>query len=119
MSIDAFAVVADGTRRRILSELARGERAVGELTTTLDLSQPTVSKHLKVLRDNGFVTSRTAAQRRIYRLDHGPFTQLDAWLEPFRQLWTTHLDALDRHLQAESAPRPAESTPPAAPHPEE
>jgi DNA-binding transcriptional ArsR family regulator len=119
VSIDAFAVVADRTRRRILGELAGGERAVGELTKALELSQPTVSKHLKVLRDNGFVTSRTAAQRRIYRLDHGPLTQLDAWLEPFRHLWDTHLDALERHLETTSAPSPSESSPPAGPPTEE
>jgi DNA-binding transcriptional ArsR family regulator len=99
MSTDAFAVVADPTRRRILHELVECERSVGELVGSLGLSQPTVSKHLKVLRDNGFVSSRTAAQQRIYRLDQVPFIELDIWLTPFRQKWSRHMDALERHLE--------------------
>lgn len=98
MTTDVFAVVADLTRRRILHELLDRERSVGELVGSLGLSQPTVSKHLKVLRDNGFVASRTAAQQRIYRLDEPPFTELEAWLGPFRRKWNRHLDALERHL---------------------
>ena len=98
MSTDVFAVVADPTRRRILHELIDSERSVGELVGSLGLSQPTVSKHLKVLRDNGFVASRTAAQQRIYRLDQPPFAELEAWLGPFRRKWNRHLDALERHL---------------------
>jgi len=96
---DVFAVVADPTRRRILHELIDRERSVGELVGSLGLSQPAVSKHLKVLRDNGFVASRTAAQQRIYRLDQPPFAELEAWLGPFRQKWNRHLDALEQHLE--------------------
>jgi DNA-binding transcriptional ArsR family regulator len=98
MSSDVFAVVADPTRRRILHELIDREQSVNELVGSLRLSQPTVSKHLKVLRDTGFVTSRTAAQRRIYRLDQPPFAELEAWLGPFRRKWGRHLDALEQHL---------------------
>lgn len=98
MSTDVFAVVADPTRRRILHELIERERSVGELVGSLGLSQPAVSKHLKVLRDHGFVESRTVAQRRIYRLDESPFTELEIWLGPFRRKWNYHLDALERHL---------------------
>jgi DNA-binding transcriptional ArsR family regulator len=98
VSTDVFGVVADPTRRRILHALLDRERSVGELVGSLGLSQPAVSKHLKVLRDNGFVASRTAAQQRIYRLDQSPFDELDSWLGPFRQKWNGHLDALERHL---------------------
>lgn len=95
---DAFTVLAEPTRRRILEELRRSERSVGELVGRLDLAQPAVSKHLRVLRDSGFVSCRTAAQRRIYRLEPRPLQRVDAWLAPYRRLWTKHLDALERHL---------------------
>ena len=98
MTVDAFAVLAEPTRRQILDELRRSERSVGGLVETLAVSQPAVSKHLKVLRDAGFVTCRTAAQHRIYRIEAARFEALDAWLEPYRRLWTRHLDALERHL---------------------
>jgi DNA-binding transcriptional ArsR family regulator len=100
VSSDVFTVVADPTRRRILHELIDRELSVGELVGSLGLAQPTVSKHLKVLRDNGFVASRTAAQHRIYRLDRPPFVELEAWLGPFRRKWNRHLDALEQHLDA-------------------
>jgi DNA-binding transcriptional ArsR family regulator len=100
VTTDVFSVVADPTRRRILHELVDRERSVGELVGSLGLSQPAVSKHLRVLRESGFVASRVAAQQRIYRLDQTPFTAIDVWLEPFRQLWTRHLDALERHLDS-------------------
>jgi DNA-binding transcriptional ArsR family regulator len=103
VSTDVFAVVADPTRRRILHALIDRERSVGDLVGSLGLSQPTVSKHLKVLRDNGFVASRTAAQQRIYRLDQPPFAELETWLGPFLQKWNTHLDALERHLDIQDA----------------
>ena len=74
------------------------EHSVGALVDSLAVSQPTVSKHLKVLRDAGFVTSRVAAQQRIYELSPAPFEELDEWLEPYRRRWTRHLDALERHL---------------------
>jgi DNA-binding transcriptional ArsR family regulator len=95
---DVFATLAEPTRRRLVEELRHSERSVGELVAALELSQPAVSKHLKVLRDSGFVSSRTAAQQRIYRIEPGPFRALDGWLEPYRQLWNHHLDALQRHL---------------------
>jgi DNA-binding transcriptional ArsR family regulator len=98
VSLDPFVVLAEPTRRRILDRLRRSECSVGELVGALDLSQPTVSKHLRVLREGGFVVSRTAAQQRIYRLEPAPLRALDGWLAPYRRLWTHHLDALERHL---------------------
>jgi DNA-binding transcriptional ArsR family regulator len=95
---DAFAVLAEPTRRRILEMLRGSERSVGELAEALAVSQPTTSKHLRVLRDAGFVSCQTAAQQRIYRLEPRPFEALDGWLEPYRRLWAAHLDALERHL---------------------
>jgi DNA-binding transcriptional ArsR family regulator len=98
MPVDAFAVVAEPTRRRILDALRRSERSVGELVEVLAVSQPTMSKHLKVLREAGFVSCRTAAQQRIYRIEVPAFRTLDQWLAPYRRLWNKHLDALERHL---------------------
>ena len=95
----AFAVIAEPNRRAILSMLSSSERSVGELIEELRLPQPSVSKHLKVLREGGFVESRVEAQRRVYRLNTKPLQELDAWLEPFRRLWSKHLDALERHLK--------------------
>lgn len=99
MKTDAFTVLAEPTRRRILDELRTSERSVGELVGKLDLAQPAVSKHLKVLRDSGFVTCRIAAQQRVYRLEPRPLRHVDAWLAPYRRMWTRHLDALERHLE--------------------
>jgi DNA-binding transcriptional ArsR family regulator len=96
--MDSFAVLAEPTRRRILDELRRSESSVGDLVTSLSVSQPTMSKHLKVLREAGFVSVRTAAQQRVYRIELGPLASVDAWLEPYRQMWNKHLDALERHL---------------------
>jgi DNA-binding transcriptional ArsR family regulator len=101
--IDAFAVVAEPTRRRILDELVSSERSVGELVDALTVSQPTVSKHLKVLRDAGFVSCRVATQRRIYRVEPAPLAGIDEWLSPYRTLWNRHLDALERHLDRKEA----------------
>ncbi|HEX6754392.1 MAG TPA: metalloregulator ArsR/SmtB family transcription factor [Mycobacteriales bacterium] len=98
MPEDVFAVLAEPTRRRILAELRAADRSVGELVGALGIAQPAVSKHLKVLRDTGFVSARVAAQQRIYRLEPAPFEDVAAWLEPYRRLWTRHLDALERHL---------------------
>ena len=98
MHANSFNVLAQSTRLRILNELTISERNVGDLVGALELSQPAVSKHLKVLRDAGFVACRTDAQRRVYRIDSAPFRNLDEWLEPYRQLWTKRLDALERHL---------------------
>jgi DNA-binding transcriptional ArsR family regulator len=96
--VDTFAVLAEPTRRRIVDELRAAERSVAELVQALAVSQPTVSKHLKVLRDSGLVSRRTAAQQRIYRIEVKPFQALDEWLAPYRRMWTRHLDALERHL---------------------
>ena len=95
---DTFTVIAEPTRRRILDELRTSERSVGELVTSLAVSQPTVSKHLKVLRDAGLVASRTAAQQRMYRVELAPLQMVQAWLEPYARLWTHHLDRLEQHL---------------------
>ncbi len=98
MNVNTFNVLAEPTRLRILNELTISERNVGDLVGRLALSQPAISKHLRVLRDAGFVACRTDAQRRVYRIDSAPFKILDEWLEPYRQLWTQHLDALEHHL---------------------
>ena len=102
--MDAFTVVAEPTRRRVLGELAAGEASVGALVARLGVSQPAVSKHLKVLRDTGFVSCRTDAQARIYRLEPGPLRELDGWIGHFRHLWSHHLDALERHLDRQEEP---------------
>jgi DNA-binding transcriptional ArsR family regulator len=93
-----FAVIAEPNRRAILSLLASAERSVGDIEEQLSLSQPSVSKHLRVLREAGFVESRVDAQRRLYRIKPEPLMEIDTWLAPFRQLWSVHLDALERHL---------------------
>ena len=94
----AFAVLAEPSRRAVLNLLATSERSVGELERHLGMPQPSVSKHLRVLREAGFVESRVEAQRRVYRLRPEPLMALDTWLEPFRRYWSTHVDALERHL---------------------
>ena len=94
----SFDVLAEPNRRRILDLLRAGERPVGELVAELGLSQPAVSKHLRVLREAGFVTVRGDAQRRFYRLQPQPLRELDEWLAPYRALWTDRLDALEAHL---------------------
>jgi len=94
----SFAIVAEPNRRAILSLLLASERSVGELERELRLSQPAVSKHLRVLREAGFVESRIEAQRRLYRLRPEPLMELDAWLVPFRRFWSKHVDALEQHL---------------------
>ncbi|MCE6994076.1 metalloregulator ArsR/SmtB family transcription factor [Saccharothrix sp. S26] len=93
-----FAVLADPQRRRILDVLREGERPVGDLVDGLAVTQPTVSKHLKVLRDAGLVEVRRDAQRRLYRLRPGPLAEVDAWLAPYRRMWEDSLDALERRL---------------------
>ncbi|HET8934330.1 MAG TPA: metalloregulator ArsR/SmtB family transcription factor [Polyangiales bacterium] len=94
----SFTIVAEPNRRAILSLLLASERSVGEIERELQLPQPSVSKHLRVLRDAGFVESRVEAQRRLYRLRPEPLMELDEWLAPFRRFWTKHLDALELHL---------------------
>ncbi|HTX46230.1 MAG TPA: metalloregulator ArsR/SmtB family transcription factor [Solirubrobacteraceae bacterium] len=94
----AFAVLADSNRRQILDLLLSSERPVGELVDATALSQPAVSKHLRVLREAGLVDVRVDAQRRIYRVRGEGLEMVDEWLEPYRRLWATRLDALERHL---------------------
>jgi DNA-binding transcriptional ArsR family regulator len=93
-----FDIVAEPHRRAILGLLAGSEQSVGELERRLRLPQPTVSKHLRVLREAGFVEATVDGQRRVYRLMPEPLQELDTWLEPFRQYWSAHIDALERHL---------------------
>jgi DNA-binding transcriptional ArsR family regulator len=93
-----FAIIAEPSRRAILSLLASAERSVGDIEQRLRLPQPSVSKHLRVLREAGFVESRVDAQRRLYRLRPEPLMELDAWLAQFRRFWSAHVDALERHL---------------------
>jgi DNA-binding transcriptional ArsR family regulator len=99
--LDSFTVVAEPTRRRILDELRHHESNVGELVGVLGISQPAMSKHLKVLRETGFVSCRVAKQQRVYRIEPSSLRALDEWLTPYRRLWATHLDALERHLDSE------------------
>src|SRR5713226_2093453 len=93
-----FEIIAEPNRRAILSLLVLSQQSVGEIERHLRMPQPTVSKHLRVLRDAGFVESTVDAQRRLYRLKPEPFQEVDAWLAPFRRFWSAHIDALERHL---------------------
>jgi len=93
-----FEILAEPNRRAILSLLVSSEQSVGEIERQLRMPQPTVSKHLRVLRDAGFVESTVDAQRRLYRLKPEPFREFDTWLAQFRRFWSAHLDALERHL---------------------
>lgn len=106
----AFNILAEPNRRAILSLLVTSQRSVGELERALGMSQPAVSKHLRVLREAGFVESTVEAQRRLYRLRPEPFQEVDAWLTPFREFWSAHVDALERHLDRMADP-PLPSTP--------
>ena len=105
-----FEIIAEPNRRAILSLLLSSQQSVGEIERQLRMSQPTVSKHLRVLREAGFVESTVDAQRRLYRLRPEPFQEVDAWLAPFRRFWSAHVDALERHLdrmdQKEKTARP-------------
>src|SRR2546423_12018972 len=105
----AFAIIAEPSRRAILSLLVSSEQSVGEIERKLHMPQPTVSKHLRVLRDAGFVESTVDAQRRLYRLKPEPFQEVDAWLAPFRQFWSAHVDALERHLDLMDESTPTKS----------
>src|SRR5690349_23411825 len=93
-----FDILAEPNRRAILSLLASSQQSVGEIERQLRMPQPMVSKHLRVLRDAGFVEATVDAQRRLYRLRPEPLQEIDAWLEPFRRFWSAHVDALKRHL---------------------
>jgi DNA-binding transcriptional ArsR family regulator len=110
-----FEIIAEPNRRAILSLLISSEQSVGEIERQLRMPQPTVSKHLRVLRDAGFVESTVDAQRRLYHLKPEPFRQIDAWLAQFRRLWSTHVDALERYLDRMDQSTPAKrkkGTPP-------
>ncbi len=93
-----FEIIAEPNRRAILSLLVSSQQSVGEIERILRMTQPTVSKHLRVLREAGFVESTVDAQRRLYRLKPRPLQEVDDWLAPFRRLWSAHADALERHL---------------------
>lgn len=97
----ALTALAEPNRMAILAMLAEGERAAGELVDALPIAQPSVSKHLAVLREAGLVTVRKDAQRRLYSLNPAPLAALDAWLEPYRRFWAGRLDALEAHLDRE------------------
>jgi len=101
-----FEIVAEPNRRAILTLLISSEQSVGEIERRLRMPQPTVSKHLRVLREAGFVESTVDAQRRLYRLKPEPLQELDAWLAQFRRFWSAHVDALERHLDRMDRPPP-------------
>jgi DNA-binding transcriptional ArsR family regulator len=106
-----FEIIAEPNRRAILSLLVSSQQSVGEIERQLRMPQPTVSKHLRVLRDAGFVESKVDAQRRLYRLRPEPLQELDAWLAPFRRFWSAHVDALERHLDRMERTKEVQSTP--------
>jgi DNA-binding transcriptional ArsR family regulator len=99
-----FEIIGEPNRRAILSLLVSSQQSVGEIERRLRMPQPTVSKHLRVLREAGFVESTVDAQRRLYRLKPEPFREVDAWLAPFRRFWSAHIDALERHLDRMDQP---------------
>lgn len=101
-----FDILVEPNRRAILSLLVSSQQSVGEIERQLHMPQPMVSKHLRVLRQAGFVESTVDAQRRLYRLKPEPFQEVDTWLAPFRRFWSAHLDALERHLDRMDAPTP-------------
>jgi DNA-binding transcriptional ArsR family regulator len=106
-----FEIIAEPNRRAILGLLVASEQSVGEIERQLGMPQPTVSKHLRVLREAGFVESTVDAQRRLYRLKPERFEELEAWLAPFRRFWSVHLDALERHLdRIDQSPRKKRKT---------
>jgi DNA-binding transcriptional ArsR family regulator len=109
-----FEIIAEPNRRAILSLLGMSQQSVGDIERQLRMSQPAVSKHLRVLRDAGFVESTVAAQRRLYRLNPEPLQELDVWLAQFRRFWSAHVDALERHLDRmdPKAPTKSKKTPP-------
>jgi DNA-binding transcriptional ArsR family regulator len=101
-----FEIIAEPNRRAILSLLVSSQQSVGEIERQLRIPQPMVSKHLRVLRDAGFVESSVDAQRRVYRLRPEPLKELDVWLAQFRRFWSAHVDALERHLDRIHKPTP-------------
>src|ERR1700727_1839511 len=106
-----FEIIAEPNRRAILGLLVASRQSVGDIERQLRMPQPTVSKHLRVLRDAGFVESTVDAQRRLYRLKPEPLQEVDAWLAPFRRFWSAHIDALERHLDRMDRTKEHQSTP--------
>jgi DNA-binding transcriptional ArsR family regulator len=106
-----FEIIAEPNRRAILGLLISSQQSVGEIERQLRMSQPTVSKHLRVLREGGFVESTVDAQRRLYRLKPESLQELDEWLAPFRRFWSAHVDALERHLDRMEQSTPTLATP--------
>ena len=106
-----FEIIAEPNRRAILSLLVSSQQSVGEIERQLRMPQPTVSKHLRVLREAGFVEATVDAQRRLYQLRPEPFKEVDAWLTQFRRFWSAHIDALERHLDRMGQSREDQSTP--------
>jgi DNA-binding transcriptional ArsR family regulator len=102
----AFEIIAEPNRRAILSLLVSSQQSVGEIEHRLGMPQPTVSKHLRVLRETGFVEATVDAQRRLYRLKPERFQEVDDWLAQFRRFWSAHVDALERHLDRMDESKP-------------
>ncbi len=109
--MESFEIIAEPNRRAILSLLVSSQQSVGEIERRLRMTQPTVSKHLRVLREAGFVESTVDAQRRLYQLKPGPFQEVDAWLAQFRRFWSAHVDALERHLDRMDPVTPTKAEP--------
>jgi DNA-binding transcriptional ArsR family regulator len=103
-----YEIIAEPNRRAILSLLVSSEQSVGDIERRLGMTQPKVSKHLRVLREAGFVEATVDAQRRLYRLRPEPFQEVDDWLEPFRRFWSHHVDALERHLDRMDPKKPGQ-----------
>ena len=104
--MESFEIIAEPNRRAILGLLVLSEQSVGEIERQLRMPQPMVSKHLRVLRDAGFVESTVDAQRRLYRLKPEPLREIDTWLAQFRRFWSAHVDALERYLDRMDQPTP-------------
>jgi DNA-binding transcriptional ArsR family regulator len=106
VQLDVFQVLADPTRRRIVSLLRAGEQQVGDVVEQVGINQSGVSRHLRILSESGFVSMRPDGQRRLYALKPGPFRELDAWIGPYRDLWEARLDRFGAALEKKrSAPR--------------
>lgn len=103
--MQTFEALSDPTRRRIVEMLADGERTAGELVNEFDVSQPAISRHLRVLREAELVVARADAQRRIYRLNPKPLAEIDAWLDRYRRFWGERLDRLEEHLRVQKEDR--------------
>lgn len=107
--MEAFTAIADPVRRRIVERLASGEKTAGELGEGFAISQPAVSKHLRVLREAGLVVTRAQAQRRLYRLNLAPLAEVDAWLARCRNFWEARLDSLKEYVETEERPLPLQA----------